>query len=109
MKTSVEIIRMDYKIIISIEAEKDTNEAYCYYESRQPGLGDRFLNELSDFYKKLKEHPTYYSFTSQDKTTRSVALKTYPYRIIYEIENDELNVYAVYHFRKNPGELNKRL
>jgi hypothetical protein len=77
MKTSVEIIRMDYKIIISIEAERDTNEAYCYYESRRPGLGDRFLNELSDFYKKLKEHPKYYSFTSQNKATRSVALKTF--------------------------------
>ena len=77
---------MDYKVIISIEAEKDTNEAYCYYESRQPGLGDRFLNELSDFYKKLKEHPTYYSFTSQDKTTRSVALKTNPYGLSMKLK-----------------------
>lgn len=85
MKKSAEIIKMDYKIIISIEAEKDTNEAYCYYESQQPGLGDRFLNELSQFYPKLKEHPTYYSFISENKTTRSVALKIC----------NELYVYAV--------------
>jgi mRNA-degrading endonuclease RelE of RelBE toxin-antitoxin system len=107
MKKSAEITKMDYKIIISIEAEKDTNEAYCYYESRQSGLGDRFLNELSQFYKKVKEHPKYYSFTSEKKITRSVALKTFPYRIIYEIEGEELYVYTVYHFRKNPDELNK--
>jgi mRNA-degrading endonuclease RelE of RelBE toxin-antitoxin system len=109
MKRSAEIIKMDCNIIISIEAEKDTNEAYCYYESRKSGLGDRFLNELSQLYEKLKEHPNYYSFTSEKKTTRSVALKTFLYRIIYEIEGEELYVYAVYHFRKNPDELNKRL
>jgi len=99
---------MEYNIIISIEAEKDTNEAYCYYENRQSGLGDRFLNELSEFYKKLKEHPKYYSFTSQTKTTRSVVLKVFPYKIIYEIEGEELYVYAVYHFRKNPDHLSER-
>jgi toxin ParE1/3/4 len=109
MKKSVEILKMDYKIIISIEAEKDTNEAYCYYESQQSGLGDRFLNELSQLYQKLKEHPPYYSFISENKTTRSVALKVFPYRIIYEVESDELYVYAVYHFGKNRDKLNKRL
>ena len=55
MKRSAEIIKMDCNIIISIEGEKDTNEAYCYYESRKSGLGDRFLNELSQLYEKLKE------------------------------------------------------
>jgi len=47
---------MDYSIIISIEAEKDTSNAYIYYEDQQPGLGDRFLDELTRFYKKLKKN-----------------------------------------------------
>jgi hypothetical protein len=100
---------MVYKIIISIAAEKDTNDAYCYYESQQSGLGDRFLKELESFYKKLKNHPTHYSFVSNSKITRSVALKIFPYRIIFETENDEVFVFAVYHFRKDPDQLFKRL
>lgn len=108
MKKFVEIIRMDYNIIISVEAEKDTNAAYCYYESRQTGLGERFLDELSRFYKKLLQHPKHYSFTSENKTARSVALKIFPYKIIYEIEGKELYVYAVYHFHQNPEDLIKR-
>jgi mRNA-degrading endonuclease RelE of RelBE toxin-antitoxin system len=108
MKKFVEIIKMDYNIIISIEAQIDTNDAYCYYEGQQTGLGERFLNELSHFYKKLEQHPEYYSFTSEIKTTRSVALKIFPYKIIYEIEGDEIFVFAVYHFRNNPDELTKR-
>ena len=99
---------MDYNIIISIEAEKDTNAAYCYYENQQPGLGERFLSELSLFYDKLKQHPQYYSFTSENKTSRSVALKIFPYKIIYELEGKKLYVYAVYHFHQNPEDLSKR-
>lgn len=68
MKKFVEIIKMHYNIIISFEAEKDTNSAYFYYENLQTGLGERFLDELSLFYNKLVQHPEYYSFTSQNKT-----------------------------------------
>jgi len=90
MKKFVEIIRMDYNIIISIEAEKDTNVAYCYYESQHLGLGGRFLNELSLFYSRLKQHLQYYSFTSGKKTSLSISLKNFPYRIIDDIERKEL-------------------
>lgn len=109
MKKSGEIIRMDYKIIISVDAENDTNHAYIYYEDIQNGLGERFLSELVEFYQKIKDHPTYFSFVSKTQTIRSVALKIFPYKIVYEIDGDKIYVFAVYHFRKNPDELNKRL
>ena len=109
MKKFAETIRMAYNIIISVEAQTDTNDAYCYYESQQTGLGERFLNEISHFYKKLEKHPEYYSFTSETKTIRSIALKIFPYKIIYEIDGDEVIVFAVYHFRNNPDQLYKRL
>lgn len=54
MKKSGEIIRMDYKIIISVDAENDTNDAYIYYEDIQNGLGERFFSEVVEFIKKLK-------------------------------------------------------
>ncbi len=108
MKKFVEIIKMDYKIILSVEAENDTNTAYCYYENQQSGLGECFPEELSCFYNKLEHPPENYSFTSGNKKTRSVALKTFPYKIINEIEGKELYVYAVYHFHQNPEDLSKR-
>ena len=100
---------MDYSIIISIGAEKDTSDAYIYYEDQKPGLGDSFLEELTHFYKKIKSHPTYYSFVSEEKTVRSIALKKFPYTIIYEIEGNELYVFAIHHFRQNPDQFLKRL
>ncbi len=101
MTEFAEIIKMDYKIIISAEAEKDTKEAYCYYEKEKSGLGDRFLVELDNFYEKLKRHPTYYSFVDEEKTTRSLALKVFPYKIIYEITEEELYVFAIHHSSRN--------
>jgi plasmid stabilization system protein ParE len=100
---------MDYKIIISTDAEKDTNEAYQFYENEHTGLGDRFLNELTDFYEKLKHHPTYYSFVSKEKNIRGLVLKVFPYKIIYEIEGKEIYVFAIYHFRQHPDQFLKRL
>jgi hypothetical protein len=73
-----------------------------YYEDQQSGLGDRFLNELLLFYDKLIYHPTYYSFVSEEKITRTLPLKVFPYKIIYEIEGDEVYVFAIHHFSQKP-------
>lgn len=109
MIISVEITIMEYNIIISIGASEDTNDAYTFYEDQQRGLGDRFLDELMHFYKKLKHHPAYYSFVSAEKTIRALALKIFPYKIIYEINDDEVYIFAIHHFRQNPDHFLKRL
>ena len=85
---------MGYNIIISPGAERDTNEAYIFYEHQQAGLGERFLDELMFFYKKLEQNPNYYSFVSDEKTIRSLSLKKFPYQIIYEIAVNELYVFC---------------
>lgn len=109
MKRFAETTIMAYKIIISPGALNDTNEAYAFYEDQQIELGDRFLNELSLFYEKLKSHPTYYSFVSEEKIIRSLSLKIFPYKIIYEIEGDEVYVFAIHHFSQNPDHFLNRL
>lgn len=108
MKKFVEILIMAYKIIISNEAFNDTNDAYIYYEKKKAGLGNRFLDELFSFYEKLQNHPTYYSFTSKEKTTRFIALKKFPYSIIYEVAENELYIFAIHHFKQDPDHFLKR-
>ncbi len=76
---------MEYEIIISTAAENDTEESYIFYEKKQPGLGERFLNELAENYNKLKLHPTHYSFVSAEKITRALSLKKFPFKIIFKL------------------------
>ena len=48
---------MTYRLVITIEARNDELQAYMYYESVLPGLGERFLKELEDVYHILSHHP----------------------------------------------------
>ena len=100
---------MEFKIIISIEAAADTEATYRYYEEQQADLGERFLNELIEYYEKLTLHPTHYSFVSADKTICALSLKIFPYKIIYQVEGIALYVYAIYHFSQHPDQFIKRL
>ena len=100
---------MEYNVIISIAAEHDTQEAYIYYENQQAGLGERFLAELAYHYTKLQLHPSHYSFVSNKKTIRALSLKIFPFQIIYEIEMEEVYVFAIHHSRKHPDQFIKRL
>lgn len=99
---------MEYKIIISTAAENDTNESYIYYEQQQPGLGERFLEELTEFYNKLQLHPSHYSFVSGQSSIRALPLKIFPFKIIFQIESKEIYVFAIHHFRKHPDQFLNR-
>lgn len=52
---------MSFTVIVKQEAHQDTIEAYNYYEGKQSGLGEMFLEALLHRYQELAEHPTYYS------------------------------------------------
>lgn len=93
---------MEYNLIISTAAENDTNGAYIFYEQEQPGLGERFLDELKLYYYKLQLHPTHYSYISTDKIIRALSLKIFPFKIIFQVDGSEVYVFAIHHVRKRP-------
>jgi plasmid stabilization system protein ParE len=44
-------------LIILGEAEQDFAESIAYYESKEPGLGWRFRNEVAEVVKRILRHP----------------------------------------------------
>lgn len=95
---------MSFTVIVKQEAHQDTIDAYNYYEEKQPGLGERFLEALIQRYQELAEHPTYYSCIAEDplKVLRDVRLEKFPYVVVYEIIDKEVVVYAVHNTYKHP-------
>lgn len=89
-----------YTLIIKPRAILMTKEAYDWYETQKPGLGEEFLDELDTVYYKLESHPAY--FGKVKKNFRQAALKRFPFVIVYEIIRTEVVVFAVFHTRKNP-------
>lgn len=91
---------MSYPVHLTEEALQEEAVAWLYYEDQSEGLGERFLQEVEEFLAKIAEHPTYYGYSDETKTIRDVALRIFPFSIIYELKVDRIVVYHVHHAKK---------
>src|SRR5258706_2423484 len=96
---------MSFTVVVKEEAHQDTIDAYNYYEEKQLGLKERFLESLLERYTDLSEHPTHYSPIEEDtlKVLRDVRLKKFPYVVVFEIAGTKVIVYAVHNTYLHPG------
>jgi plasmid stabilization system protein ParE len=89
-----------YHIILKPRAILMVKEAYEWYEKQKKELGEEFLGELDTVYKKLKAHPQYYSKVKKD--FRQCKLKRFPFVIIYQLSENQVLIFAVFHTKRNP-------
>jgi hypothetical protein len=92
---------MIYKIILSAIAISEEADAYLYYENQSEDLGERFLDDIYNTLQKISLHPTHYSYTDETKTIRDVSLNKFPFKIIFQISENEIIVYNMHHTKKN--------
>ena len=87
-------------------AKQDIDQAFIWYELRQPGLGDEFLKEVEKSVDFIKMSPR--AFPRKYKSLRVKLLKRYPYALFYNVE-DKVNVriYACLHLRRNLSQILK--
>lgn len=93
---------MAYQLVILKAVAEDTADAYEYYEKIQQGLGDRFLAEVLERYNEIAKHPHYYGFIHSQNIIRDIMLRSFPYQVVYEIENDKGVIYAVHCSYRHP-------
>ncbi len=89
-----------YRLLLKPRAIKMTQDAYDWYEERQDGLGELFLQELESCYDKLEAWPA--AYTKIKKDFRHIVLKTFPYVVIFKIIKNDLIIYAVFHTSRSP-------
>lgn len=96
---------MSFAVIIKEEALNDIQEAYDYYEFKQAGLGDKFLQKLEHRLLQISKHPQHYSFIDEDhlKVLRDVKIDKFPFVIVFEIFETTVIVYAVHNCYKLPS------
>ncbi len=92
---------MGFKIIILPSVYIDVSDGFNYYESKAPGLGERFYYVYLSNIAKLKNNPLYYSYYHE--FYRRVSLASFPYMIIYKVKDEvTVVVYAVVYEGRNP-------
>lgn len=91
---------MKYTLIIKEEADLDITDAWIWYEERKVGLGDELIQELEDYFSILEVDP--HVCQVRYGNYRLFPLKRFPYVIVYEIEEKEVIVYAIFHTSRDP-------
>ena len=87
-------------LIILGEAEQDFAESIAYYESREPGLGWRFRNEVTEAVKRILRDPELTRL--RPKGYRRVNLHAFPHYIAYVIRGETIWIVAIAHGYRRP-------
>jgi plasmid stabilization system protein ParE len=83
------------------DADEEFKAAIRFYESRQAGLGEAFLNRVSAGFDLIVARP----FAGQvlSDNYRRCLIRQFPYSIVYRVEADRIYVLAVAHWSRRPG------
>ena len=52
---------MTYELILKEEADHDVLEGYVWYEQKQGGLGEKFLEEVEKYLSIIRKNPRLYT------------------------------------------------
>ncbi len=106
-KSSPKQIVGSFALEFKTEAKDEVVEAAQWYKAQSAGLDNRFLQYLEDVIHIIQHNPHTYKKIYKD--FRQAALKKFPYVVVYEIEEDVITVYSVFHAKQNPRKKMNRL
>lgn len=88
------------------DAQDELLEQIEYYEERQEGLGERFLQAVEVAAILASERPRLGS--PWKLRTRRIFVKGFQFSIVYRVEQAEIVVFAVAHFKRRPAYWRRR-
>jgi toxin ParE1/3/4 len=88
-------------------ARRDVEEAFEYYAEIAPQLAARFMDEMDRVVGKAVAAPLRY--TPTDHSCRKIALKRFPYALIYRLERGAVVIHAAFHNSRNPADWKRRV
>lgn len=89
-----------------VQAKREFVEAVAWYEANQPGLADRFLDELERQLTKIRQHPLSFPIlrdVPRELEVRRALLKRFPYGLMFVDLETEIQILALAHNRRQPG------
>ncbi len=100
---------MPYPYLLHEKAHEEYIEAYEWYEEKQKGLGDRFMNQVERKLYQISEHPEYYG--KRQNNYREAKVENFPFVIVYEFLGKKklIHISAIYHSKRNPKKKYRRI
>jgi len=88
------------RVVSHPEAAEELEAAALWYEERQPGLGDDFLDEFERTLRRVLGDPGRWRRIRGD--SRKLNFQRFPFAIVYSVQGDELYIKAVMHLHRRP-------
>ena len=85
----------------------EVSDAYRYYQSQKPKLGDTFLEALDDIFNQIIDNPNL--FPRDFEGVQKALLRKFPFSIYFEIIEEQIFVYSVFHQSRNPESWQERV
>jgi toxin ParE1/3/4 len=82
-------------VVLRPQATRDTEEARDYFDSRQAGLGQVFLDRLTESLARISAMPEMYGVVARN--VRAARLRKFTYVVYYRVHADRVEVLAVLH------------
>ena len=92
---------MSFVVRKILHADEDMLEAARWYDQREPGLGDQFLDEVEAAVVALAERALLYALRFAD-ARRAPVQRFKKYGVFYVIRGEEVVVFAVVHGSRSP-------
>ena len=94
---------MSYTYQIHPLVGQDFEEGYAWYEEKQKGLGERFINAVERKIKQIVLKPEVYGRKS-NKSFREAEVETFPYLVVYKVNKPKREIYitSIHHTKKHP-------
>jgi len=82
------------------DAESEMRKAATYYETRQKGLGRRFLASVQDAVNRITLNP--HQCPTVELDVRRCLTRTFPFGILFRERPNAIIVMAVMHLHRDP-------
>lgn len=98
---------MTWFLEVRQEAEEDISASAAWYAQREPGLEERFLDDLDECYAFILRNPMGPARVSGPY--RQFRLSRFPFHVVYMVIGDMVLVMRVYHMKRDArGKLKTR-
>lgn len=91
---------MNYRLVILPKAQAEMAHAVDRYELQQAKLGKRFISCVDKLFNIFLKNP--FQFSEKTPPFREALVAKFPYLIIYQINDNKIVVYSVFHTSQNP-------
>jgi plasmid stabilization system protein ParE len=95
------------RLIYHAEADAELIEAIRFYRERDRVIAGRFRREIDEAVKAILEAPDRWRVIERE--VRAHRLRSFPYRILYRVRGQTLEILVVEHASREPGYWQHRL